>query len=67
MPAADPHKFQELLENLRKYAVEMENMGRAQAIEAEHAIFKEHVVLSREILGTIQVQWNGKVHASFIW
>ena len=66
VPAADPHKFQELLGNLQKYAVDMENMGRAEAIEAEHVIFNEHVVLSRDILRTLQVPWNGQVHKSYI-
>ena len=62
MPATDPQKLQELLINLRQYAVDMENMGRADAIATEYAIFDEHVVLSRSILETINVKWNGQVY-----
>ena len=67
MPAADPHKFQQLLANFLQYAADMENMGRAKAIEADHAIFNEHVVLSRDILAEMQVPWNGQVHKSCIY
>jgi len=62
VPEADAQKFEELLGNLQKYAVEMENMGRTKAIHAEHVIFDEHIVLSRDILSNLQVPWNGQVH-----
>jgi len=37
-------------------------MGRTKAIHAEHVIFDEHIVLSRDILSNLQVPWNGQVH-----